>query len=199
MGMSLSMLQDREAWFVAVCGVTVFLPGESQGRGEPGGSPSMGLHRVGHDWSELAAAVGSQRLRLNDRRDIVGHCKDFGFQSSVRWKVIDVFSAVWYLIFWKDHCNYCAKSKLEGASEGIGWEVTLITQVRDKDGFEQWREDNDWIWGEFWSQPIGFHARLNIRCERKELRMTLSSWLLNHWKHREDQMRWGRTGLAGGI
>ena len=155
----------------------VFLPGESQGRGEPGGSPSMGLHRVGHDWSELAAAVGSQRLRLNDRRDIVGHCKDFGFQSSVRWKVIDVFSAVWYLIFWKDHCNYCAKSKLEGASEGIGWEVTLITQVRDKDGFEQWREDNDWIWGEFWSQPIGFHARLNIRCERKELRMTLSSWL----------------------
>ena len=57
MGMSLSMLQDREAWFVAVCGVTVFLPGESQGRGEPGGLPSMGSHRVGHDWSDLAAAA----------------------------------------------------------------------------------------------------------------------------------------------
>ena len=27
----------------------VFLPGESQGRGEPGGLLSMGLHRVGHD------------------------------------------------------------------------------------------------------------------------------------------------------
>ena len=27
----------------------VFLPGESQGQGEPGGLPSMGLHRVGHD------------------------------------------------------------------------------------------------------------------------------------------------------
>ena len=27
----------------------VFLPGESQGRGEPGGLPSMGSHRVGHD------------------------------------------------------------------------------------------------------------------------------------------------------
>ena len=34
----------------------VFLPGESQGRGKPGGLPSMGLHRVGHDLSELAAA-----------------------------------------------------------------------------------------------------------------------------------------------
>ena len=25
--------------------------------GEPGGLPSMGSHRVGHDWSDLAAAV----------------------------------------------------------------------------------------------------------------------------------------------
>ena len=34
----------------------VFLPGESQGWWEPGGLPSMGSHRVGHDWSNLAAA-----------------------------------------------------------------------------------------------------------------------------------------------
>ena len=27
------------------------------GTGEPGGLPSMGLHRVGHDWSELAVAA----------------------------------------------------------------------------------------------------------------------------------------------
>ena len=33
----------------------VFLPGESQGRGESGGLMSMGSHRVGHDWSDLAA------------------------------------------------------------------------------------------------------------------------------------------------
>ena len=26
------------------------------GTGEPGGLPSLGLHRVGHDWSALAAA-----------------------------------------------------------------------------------------------------------------------------------------------
>ena len=29
------------------------------GTGEPGGLPSMGSHRVGHDWSDLAAAAGS--------------------------------------------------------------------------------------------------------------------------------------------
>ena len=27
------------------------------GTGQPGGLPSMGLHRVGHDWSDLAAAA----------------------------------------------------------------------------------------------------------------------------------------------
>ena len=30
------------------------------GTGEPGGLPSLGLHRVGHDWSNLAAAAAAQ-------------------------------------------------------------------------------------------------------------------------------------------
>ena len=40
----------------------VFLPGESQGQGSLVGCrlPSMGLHRVGHDWHDLAAANMSQ-------------------------------------------------------------------------------------------------------------------------------------------
>ena len=29
------------------------------GTGEPGGLPSMGLHRVGYDWSDLAAAAAA--------------------------------------------------------------------------------------------------------------------------------------------
>ena len=32
------------------------------GTGEPGGLPSMGSHRVGHDWSDLAAAAASYCL-----------------------------------------------------------------------------------------------------------------------------------------
>ena len=39
--------------------------------GEPGGLPSMGSHRVGHDWSDLAAAAAAmpntdqERLKFN--------------------------------------------------------------------------------------------------------------------------------------
>ena len=32
------------------------------GSGEPGGLPSMGSHRVGHDWSDLAAAAAAARM-----------------------------------------------------------------------------------------------------------------------------------------
>ena len=32
------------------------------GTGEPGGLPSMGSHRVGHDWSDLAAAAATEEL-----------------------------------------------------------------------------------------------------------------------------------------
>ena len=34
------------------------------GMAEPGGLLSMGLHRVGHDWSDLAAAAAPQFLHL---------------------------------------------------------------------------------------------------------------------------------------
>ena len=40
----------------------VFLSGESQGWGELGGLPSMGPHRVGHDWSDLAVSVASSPI-----------------------------------------------------------------------------------------------------------------------------------------
>ena len=39
----------------------VFLPGESQGRGSLMGCRLMGSHRVGHDWSDLAAAAASPK------------------------------------------------------------------------------------------------------------------------------------------
>ena len=80
---------DGGAWWVAVHGVTksqtqlsdftfIFhfdalekemathscvLAWSIPGTGEPGGLPSMGSHRVGHDWSDLAAAA-AERLSL---------------------------------------------------------------------------------------------------------------------------------------
>jgi len=39
----------------------VFLPGESQGQGSLVGCRLMGSHRVGHNWSDLAAAANCEK------------------------------------------------------------------------------------------------------------------------------------------
>ena len=39
------------------------------GTGEPGGLPSMRSHRVGHDWSDLAAAAAAEYIIWNARLD----------------------------------------------------------------------------------------------------------------------------------
>ena len=47
------------------------------GMGEPGGLPSMGLHRIGHDWSDLAEAHFT-RWMLNctlSRKNYSWHCQ----------------------------------------------------------------------------------------------------------------------------
>ena len=35
--------------------------------GEPGGLPSMGSHRVGHDWSDIAAAAAAAAAVVKSR------------------------------------------------------------------------------------------------------------------------------------
>jgi len=80
---------DRGAWWTAVYGVaqsqtqlwdfaftfhfhalekemathSSILAWRIPGMGEPGGLPSQGLHRVGHDWSDLAAAAAGINIK----------------------------------------------------------------------------------------------------------------------------------------
>ena len=41
------------------------------GTGEPGGLPSLGSHRVGHDWSDLAVAVAARRQMTCTRKTMI--------------------------------------------------------------------------------------------------------------------------------
>ena len=88
--------RDRGAWWAAVHGVTQsrtrlndftftfhfhalekemathssVLAWRIPGTGEPGGLPSMGSHRVGHDWSDLAAAAATAGRRWSRKKRI---------------------------------------------------------------------------------------------------------------------------------
>ena len=70
------------------------------GTGEPGGLPSMGLHRVGHDWNDLAAAVAAAAAAAEDQKSWLLSFQMLGKNSKrtlfIEWLVwhlcIDVIS-----------------------------------------------------------------------------------------------------------
>ena len=87
------------------------LAGRIPGTGEPGGLPSMGSHRVGHDWSDLAAAAAAAADSILESKDItlptkvclvkamvfpvvMYGCESWTTKKAERWK-IDAFK-LWY-------------------------------------------------------------------------------------------------------
>ena len=51
--------------------------------GKPGGLPSTGSHRVGHDWSDLAAAAATNTRKDAQYRSLLEKCK-----SKLQWDII---------------------------------------------------------------------------------------------------------------
>ena len=94
---------DGGAWKAAVLGVADFtftfhfhalekamathssvLAWRIPGTGEPGGLPSMGSHRVGHDWSDLAAAAHLLNSQLLSSSQLL-HWPNVGCMVLISW------------------------------------------------------------------------------------------------------------------
>ena len=64
------------------------------GTGEPGGLPSMGSHRVGHDWSDVAAAAAAAAVLDNILRS-----KDANNECSVIFRLQGFFARFCQILF----------------------------------------------------------------------------------------------------
>jgi len=78
------------------------------GMGEPGGLPSMGSHRVRHDWSDLAAAMIFFRIDWFDVLSIQGTLKSLLQHQfkSINFSVLSfLYSQIFTSIYdsWKNH------------------------------------------------------------------------------------------------
>ena len=104
------------------------------GTGEPGWLPSMGSHRVGHDWSDLAAAAVS----FLDPIMISGN--DLTGKSFIVWMVLYSLIQAEWAKHRKPNCHYGHElvkhkisSKLSLLKERIGIsDITLLTNVESK-------------------------------------------------------------------
>ena len=61
------------------------------GTGEPGGLPSMGSHRVRHDWSDLAVAVAQKIKNLPTVRETGVCCLGWEDPRRRKWQPAPVF------------------------------------------------------------------------------------------------------------
>ena len=77
----------------------VFWPGESQGRGSLVGC-RLGSHRVGHDWSDLAAAAAAAALIDTINQGYI-HCKHkvSTGASKVKWVTTSICLTIFNNIF----------------------------------------------------------------------------------------------------
>ena len=99
----------REAWYAAVHGVaknwtwhalekemathSSVLAWRIPGMAEPGGLPSMGSHRVGHNWSDLAVAAAEQ---LNNNK--IYRAKMIPKNNT---ETINCFNTCWFILWRK--------------------------------------------------------------------------------------------------
>ena len=68
---------------------------------EPGGLPSMGLHRVGHDWSNLAAAAAAVCSKLMTHLEIeIAHL----FSSQIQINTIQRGNYLYNTLFYVFYC-----------------------------------------------------------------------------------------------
>ena len=64
------------------------------GTGEPGGLPTMGSHRVGHNWSDLAAAAAAGKTTRPFRYDLNQIPYDYTVNVTNRFKGLDLIKCL---------------------------------------------------------------------------------------------------------
>ena len=88
--------------------------------GEPGGLPSMGLHRVGHNWSDLAAAAAAAAALFWYKNWITVVQGNKTIDQSHLWTEIDSK----YLLTAQIHSALCKNHYVS-----IQWNITEMQEI----------------------------------------------------------------------
>ena len=110
------------------------------GTGEPGGLLSMGSHRVGHDWSDLAAAAGKNRNRclVISSPALVDHLVYIHFGNTFihfwcyHWRCVLVIG-MWDRVIWERKWFWYSDVLTELTGQSGKFQLELIRVLRDLD------------------------------------------------------------------
>ena len=145
------------------------------GTGEPGGLPSMGSHRVGHDWSDLAVAVAAEIQKLPTASLVRG------FPASPGWVSIPN-SFVSLFVFY--NLSYLLSKRMGCLSGCLVSSASIQKLFCGSCSAFKWSFDE--FWGEKWSPhpiPLSFRTvppRI-ILVRRERLKWNIFILVLNFY------------------
>ena len=117
------------------------------GTGKPGGLPSLGSHRVGHDWSDLAAAAAAAIKHLyftNEQRSARKYLSGtsmFEKSLAVFWKVKHT-PTVWSIPLLK---IYTGEKKTYAHTKNCTWMFIVSQYATAKNWKPKGPSTNEWI------------------------------------------------------
>ena len=94
------------------------------GTGEPGGLSTLGSHRVGHDWSDLAAAAAAMQMKCKkDLCSVWRGCCGWKYQNGCQNFMLEI--SCWTILH-----DQIDQLKLV-AIRDINWEQSVLYHVED--------------------------------------------------------------------
>ena len=144
---------------------------------EPGGLPSMGLHRVGHDWSNLAAAVSKDRslgyfkLEVTETKNYHRKLRTRSREVKKTWRMrcLEILEEKNFQEEKSQWCQMLLRGQVQWRPR-IDLRLALLMRTALE---ERWEHKPDWnrLQGE-WIQRIcsqWLQISLKLRCKEKNI------------------------------
>ena len=102
------------------------------GTAEPGGLPSMGSHRVGHDWSDIAAAAAAAAAPLSLRASLVA-------------QMVKHLPALWKIQVWSLGQEDPLEKEMAPHSSILAWRIPWTEEPGGLQSMELQRVGHNWV------------------------------------------------------
>jgi len=114
------------------------------GMGEPGGLPSMGLHRVGHNWSDLAAAA-AEAAGVSIFFSFFPECVTYSSQLFLVTQTVKNLPVLWETRVWSLGRQDPLEKGMKTHSSILAWRIPWTEEPVRRQSMGLHKVRHDWV------------------------------------------------------